>query len=134
MASSTSRSFHLVNADGFLNVENARLGAVEPSDIDGVLGQSADKSRSASMTPQPSCAASMQPVLTLLLWLCCLPRYFPQFAPTSGAEAEVKEDFQRRMILDFLTLDKDLLSTEFIANKFVGGKPAGKPSIAEDFE
>ena len=84
-------SFHLVNSDGFFNLDNAEL-RYQPSPLhplDGVLGQSADPTR-----------------------------YFPDYQPTAGASSDVKSDFQRHMIYDFLVLDGDLTSTEFQANLF----------------
>ena len=87
-------SFRIVNSDGFVNLEAATLSrSVSPSAIDGILGQSADPTR-----------------------------YFPAYSASEQASSDVKSDFQKHMILDYLILDRDLTSTEFAANKF--RKPA----------
>ena len=98
-------TFHLVNSDGFLNIDSAELhfrpDAAHP--IDGVLGQSADPTR-----------------------------FFPQFEPSRPVAADVKSDFQRHMIFDYLILDGELTSVEFQANLFRKGRKEVKEVQAEE--
>jgi len=86
-------AFHVVNSDGFFNLENAEL-VTDGVGMDGILGQSAD-----------------------------VARYFPQYNPTVNATTEVKSDFQQHQIHDYLILDHDLMSTDFQANLFVKPTP-----------
>ena len=120
-------SFHLVNADGFLNVENAQLGTVEPEDIDGVLGQSADAKRSTplprglSAAPVTSPSSPSPTPLIVGSVVRCAVRYFPGFDATRRASVAEKREFQKRMVYDYLVSKQQLLSTEFVANKFRWG-------------
>ena len=129
--STAELSFHLVNADGFLNVENGRLEAVAPGDIDGALGRSADENRSnppriASAAPSAS-TLSPRPFAPHRWLRCALPvlcgcRYFPGFELTKDAGAEEKAEFQAGMVVDYLILNQQLLSMEFVTNKCIWGK------------
>ena len=85
-------SFLLVNSDGFLNVDEARLTPLtiaDPSLLEGLIGQSAD--------PQ---------------------RFFPRFARTQAAPSAVKNDWQTHMMMDYIADEDDLFSIDFPLNKF----------------
>ena len=80
----------LVNSDGFFNLENATLseqpGAA--SQLDGLLGQTADEKR-----------------------------YFPA-AQRAAAAGTSKKDYSAHQRLDYLVADRDPLSSDYVANRY----------------